>query len=226
MIKKSLVVMSGGQDSATCLGVAIDKSETVSAVSFYYGQKHSKELDMAAYICGNYNVNHKIVDVSNIAQMFQSSALVNHGDTAQKHEYLKDLPASFVPVRNALFLTIAYGIAMETGCEAIYTGVCQTDYSGYPDCRDHFIKSLNNALDVGYQSEIQIMTPLMFLDKADTFKLAEDKSMLETIIRDTLTCYDGIEKDNEWGLGCGECPACVLRKNGYEQYLERYHGGV
>ncbi len=219
--EKALVVMSGGQDSTTCLGVALHNHATVEAVSFDYGQKHRIELTVAEEICSKHDVLWQVIKVPMLQQM-KSSALVNHGDVSQQHAYLKGVPASFVPARNALFLTMAWGIAMEMGANYIYTGVCQTDYSGYPDCRDEFIQKLNEALIMGYNSTIGIRTPLMFLDKADTFELARRVGMLDDVLELSHTCYNGNREPNVWGAGCGECPACQLRAKGYTEWLLRY----
>jgi len=219
--EKALVVMSGGQDSTTCLGVALHNHDTVHAVGFNYGQKHSIELTVAKMICEKHNVPFQVIDVP-VLQLMRSSALVNHGDTSQKHEYLEGVPASFVPARNALFLTMAWGIGMELGVDYIYTGVCQTDYSGYPDCRDEFIQTLNEALIMGYNTTIGIRTPLMFLDKADTFEMARRVNILDDVMEMSHTCYNGNREPNEWGAGCGECPACKLRAKGFEEFKQRY----
>lgn len=220
--KKALVVMSGGQDSTTCLGIALAAADVVEAITFDYGQKHSSEIGAAASICADYNVTWRRVDVSPILQEMKSSALVNHGDTTQPHPHLPNVPASFVPGRNALFLTTAFAFALEYGCDALYTGVCQTDFSGYPDCRHEFVAALNHALNVGYQSKIKIETPLMYVTKAETFKLAERYGVLEVVLDKSVTCYDGNEKGNEWGMGCGECPACKLRAKGWEEYRAQH----
>lgn len=221
-MKKALVVMSGGQDSTTCLGVALKESEVIAGVTFNYNQKHKNEVEFARAIAEKFGVNQLIIDLTPVMMNMGSSALINYGDTTQPHPYLKDLPASFVPARNALFLTVAYGLAMELRCEVIYAGMCETDYSGYPDCRDAFIKALNLALNIGYKSEIEIRTPLMFLDKADTFQLAHDVGIIDTVKTSTMTCYEGDVSMNDWGMGCGECPACKLREKGWLEYRARY----
>ena len=224
--EKALVVMSGGQDSTTCLGVALARhgEGNVSAICFNYGQKHAVELVAARIICDFHNVPLSEVDVPAL-RLMRSSALVTHEDTSAQHAYLDKLPASFVPARNALFLTMAWGLAMEAGAKHIYTGVCQTDYSGYPDCRDAFITKLQAALAVGYETAIAIHTPLMFLDKADTFELARQTGMLQDVLEFSHTCYEGDhETQHAWGFGCGECPACKLRAKGYDEYLKRYKG--
>lgn len=215
---RALVVMSGGQDSTTCLGVALRDNSYVEAVSFNYGQKHAIELEVAATICKKVAVPLTVIDVPALQKM-TSSALVNGGDVNAEHAYLEGRPASFVPARNALFLTMAFGIAMERGLNLLYTGVCQTDYSGYPDCRDIFIKTLNTALRVGYETDIHILTPLMDLTKAQTFKLAEEVGVLDLVLEHSHTCYNGSRTPNDWGKGCGECGACKLRARGYEEYL-------
>ncbi len=219
-----LVVMSGGQDSTTCLGVAIMRHgrENVRAVAFDYGQKHSIELEQARLICERHEILLITVDIP-VLKMMESSALVTHGDTSAPHEYLADLPATFVPARNALFLTMAFGLAMEARTTHIYTGVCQTDYSGYPDCREEFVVALENALQVGYQSTIKIVTPLMHLDKAATFELARRTGVWDDVIQFSHTCYEGV-RDNlhPWGAGCGACPACELRAKGFNKFEARY----
>lgn len=218
--KQVVVVFSGGQDSTTCLGLAkaIFGADEIIAVSFSYGQKHSIELDVAKDLAIKFGVEHVIVDVPALREM-KSSALVNGGDTTQAHEYLTGLPASFVPARNALFLTVAFGIAMERGAKYIYTGVCETDYSGYPDCREVFIRQLNGALNVGYQQNIEIQTPLMHSTKAMTWALAKSLDILPLAI-ESHTCYNGVrEITHAWGKGCGECPACELRAKGWDQFV-------
>lgn len=219
----ALVVMSGGQDSVTCLGVALHFHDRVEAITFVYGQKHAVEIEAAKNICAKHNVTHTIVDLTPILSNMTSSALVTGGDVTAQHELLEGLPASFVPARNALFLTAAFGLAIEKQIENIYTGVCQTDYSGYPDCREEFITMLNAALNIGYQQHITVHTPLMHLTKAQTFQLAWSLGILDTIIHDTVTCYNGNLHVNEWGKGCGECPACELRANGWNEYKAIAH---
>lgn len=218
---EAIVVFSGGQDSTTCLGAAIysNGADKVLAVAFDYGQKHRIELEQARIIAEKLGVDFQVVDVPAL-RLMESSGLVTGGDVSSGHEYLKDLPASFVPARNALFLTIAFGLAMEARATFIYTGVCQTDYSGYPDCRQEFIAQLNAALNVGYQSEIYICTPLMDLTKAETFALAESVDVLRIVIEHSHTCYNGIrDKVHDWGRGCGTCPACELRAKGWNEYV-------
>lgn len=218
---EAIVVFSGGQDSTTCLGAAIyaHGAENILAVAFDYGQKHRIELEQAKKIAELLKVDFQVVDVPAL-RLMESSGLVTGGDVASGHEYLKDLPASFVPARNALFLTIAFGLAMEAKASMIYTGVCQTDYSGYPDCRSEFIERLNLALIVGYQSAIKIITPLMDLTKAETFALAQEVGVLDVVLNYSHTCYNGNrETSHAWGFGCGTCPACELRAKGWNEYV-------
>lgn len=222
MFRKGLVVLSGGQDSMTCFGVALKDCAEIMSISFNYGQKHAVELQAASQLSYRYSAQHLEIDLKPILQNMRSSALVTHGDTSEAHSILKGLPASFVPARNALFLTAAYGIAIEMDCDAIFTGVCQTDYSGYPDCRAEFIQALNDTLNIGYESNIPIITPLMYLTKAETFALAKSVDFLDEVLLNSITCYNGNDTlRNEWGLGCGGCPACKLRAKGWQEYKAR-----
>jgi len=215
----AVVVLSGGQDSVTCLGLALARHEKVSAVSFRYGQKHATELRQAAIIADRFNVPHAIIDLDFFGRMV-TSALVSNGDTTQPHSYKPGLPASFVPNRNALFLTLAHAVAQEVGASSIYTGVCQTDYSGYPDCREEFVQALEAALNIGYQTSIKIITPMMHLDKAATFAMADQLGMLEIVLEDSHTCYNGDrEHRHAWGYGCGKCPACEIRAAGWARFV-------
>lgn len=218
----AMVVLSGGQDSVTCLGLALHRHDKVYACSFHYGQKHKVELFQARTIADRMKVPHSVIDLAFLASLVTSELMNPDGDFSQGHAYKPGLPASFVPTRNALFLTLAHAQAQETRCGYIYTGVCQTDYSGYPDCREEFIRALEHALNVGYQTDIKIITPMMFLDKAETFQLADDVGCLQTVLEDSHTCYHGDRSmRHDWGYGCGECPACVLRVNGYYEFTAR-----
>lgn len=228
--KHGLVVFSGGQDSTTCLGVALEEAELVSCLTFDYGQRHINEIRAAEHIIEHFRdqelvIQHDIIDLSPVLQNMLSSGLVNnHIDVSSEHKLIAGLPASFVPARNALFLTSAFGIAIEAGCDAIYTGVCQTDYSGYPDCRAEFIDALNFALNVGYQQNIKIETPLMNLTKAETFALAAKVDVLQVVMDYSMTCYNGDETPNDFGKGCSGCPACQLRSKGWGEYYASLQG--
>lgn len=216
----ALVVMSGGQDSVTCLGVALTNHKQVFAISFNYGQRHEVELEQAAIICDSEGVDIQFVDMSFLGEMV-TSALTGEGSVSEKHPANSSLPASFVPNRNALFLTIAHAYAQEIGAGTIYTGVCQTDYSGYPDCRENFVVQLQAALNTGYLTDIVIKTPLMFKTKAETFALAEQHDFLDVVLEYSHTCYEGNrETRHDWGYGCGVCPACLLREKGYNEFIE------
>ena len=218
----AVVVLSGGQDSMTCLALARARHTKVIAVSFLYGQKHRTELVQAAKVADRHGIPHAIIDLSFFGQMVTSELTHDGGDTTQPHAYKPGLPASFVPNRNALFLTLAHAIAQEQGAKYIYTGVCQTDYSGYPDCRQEFISSLEDSLNIGYQTDIVILTPMMDIDKAATFELADRLGVLDEIIEDSHTCYNGDRNERHpWGYGCGQCPACQIRERGYNEFLSR-----
>lgn len=220
---RAVVVLSGGQDSTTCLGWALNNYEHVHAISFVYGQKHTVEIMCARKICELHSVPFTTVSVPAL-QQFDDSALIAGNSQAinEKHHSSDDIPASFVPNRNAIFLTLAHAYAQKVNASDIITGVCQTDYSGYPDCRASFIGMLNRALDSGSTKNARIVTPLMYLDKAQIFKMAEDNDFLDEVINMSHTCYEGKhdeEHRHEWGYGCGECPACKLRAKGWEEFL-------
>lgn len=210
---KALVVLSGGQDSTTCLFWAKHHFKEVYAISFVYGQKHSIEVKLAEEICRDYGVNFRMMDVSFISQL-NHNALTDTTIVMDQEKPEGALPNTFVPGRNLFFLSIAAVYAREIGAFDIVTGVGQTDFSGYPDCRDSFIRSLNVTLNMAMEEQFIIHTPLMWIDKAETWKLADDLGVLDVIRHRTLTCYNGIPGD-----GCGHCPACKLRRAGLEQYL-------
>lgn len=218
----AVVVLSGGQDSMTCLHLALARHDQVYAVSFLYGQKHRTELLQAAKVADRYKVPHSLLDLSFFGAMVTSELTHDGGDTTQPHAYKEGLPASFVPNRNALFLTLAHAQAQEMRARYIYTGVCQTDFSGYPDCREAFIDALESALNIGYETDIRIVTPMMHIDKAATFDMAKRLGVINEIIEDSHTCYNGDRSvRHEWGYGCGKCPACVIRERGYNEFVAR-----
>lgn len=217
-LARAVVVLSGGQDSMTCLALALREAKDVHCITFDYGQRHRVEIEQAELICRLWGaVSHRIVDLSRVLPQLVTSALTTPGrSVAEPHERLKNLPASFVPARNALFLTLAHALACELDASAVYAGMCSTDYSGYPDCRRPFIRGINRALNEGYEASVDIRTPLMYLTKAETFRLAEQLGVLDDVVEHSHTCYEGDHATrHEWGFGCGKCPACVLRKNGY-----------
>jgi 7-cyano-7-deazaguanine synthase len=216
----AVVVLSGGQDSMTCLALAQSRHDEVIAVSYLYGQKHRTELAQATLVADRLNVPHIVLDLSFFGNLVTSALVDDAGDTTKPHAYKPGLPASFVPNRNALFLTIAHALAQESEAKYIYTGVCETDYSGYPDCRAVFITALQDTLNIGYQTSIEIITPMMHIDKAATFALAEDLGVLDMILEDSHTCYNGDRTiRHAWGYGCGKCPACTIREAGWNKFV-------
>ncbi|WMJ20869.1 7-cyano-7-deazaguanine synthase QueC [Geobacillus kaustophilus] len=214
--EKAVVVFSGGQDSTTCLFWAKKRFVEVEAVTFDYGQRHRREIDVAQAIADELGVRHTVLDLSLLGQL-APNALTRRDIAIEQKE--GELPTTFVDGRNLLFLSFVAVLAKQRGARHIVTGVCETDFSGYPDCRDVFIKSLNVTLNLAMDYEFVIHTPLMWLTKAETWKLADELGALEFIRTKTLTCYNGIIAD-----GCGECPACVLRKRGLDEYLREKAG--
>lgn len=211
--EKAIVVFSGGQDSTTCLFWALQTFKEVEAVTFNYNQRHLAEIDCAKEIAEELGVKHHILDMSLLNQLAPNA--LTRDDIEVKAGEDGGLPSTFVPGRNLLFLSFAGVLANQVGAKHIITGVCETDFSGYPDCRDDFVKSLNVTLNLAMDEHLVIHTPLMWLDKAETWKMADDMGKLEYVRTKTLTCYNGIKGD-----GCGTCPACQLRLNGYDQYLK------
>ncbi|WP_060788056.1 7-cyano-7-deazaguanine synthase QueC [Geobacillus zalihae] len=214
--EKAVVVFSGGQDSTTCLVWAKEQFGEVEAVTFDYGQRHRREIEVAQAIAAELGVRHTVLDMSLLGQL-APNALTRDDIAIEQKE--GGLPTTFVDGRNLLFLSFAAVLAKQRGARHIVTGVCETDFSGYPDCRDVFIKSLNVTLNLAMDYEFVIHTPLMWLTKAETWKLADELGAFEFIRTKTLTCYNGIIAD-----GCGECPACVLRKRGLDDYLREKAG--
>ncbi len=215
---KALVIFSGGQDSTTCLLWALKKFKEVQAISFNYGQRHLIELDRAAEICADLNVKQTVVDLSEQFGRLNESALLSASEDVDATTH-RGLPASFVPNRNLIFLVYAHTFAQKIGFDTLVTGVCETDYSGYPDCRFDFIQSAQKTMNMASEVDILIETPIMWLDKAETFKLAELSGGLEVVIKKTLTCYNGDLTMNDYGAGCGHCNACLLREKGYREFL-------
>lgn len=217
--EKAVVVFSGGQDSTTCLFWAKRIFNEVEAVTFDYGQRHADEITCAKEIADDLEVKHHILDMSLLNQLAPSALTRDDMEVTSGGE--GELPSTFVPGRNMLFLSFAGVLASQIGAKHIVTGVCETDFSGYPDCRDAFVKSMNITLNLSMDSEFVIHTPLMWLDKAETWKLADEMKALDYVRKRTLTCYNGIKGD-----GCGTCPACELRMNGLRKYLSGKEGGV
>lgn len=209
----ALVVFSGGQDSTTCLFWAKRRFKRVVALSFLYGQKHQKEVELARAIAEEAGVEFHVMDVSFIGRL-GSNSLTNPSLVMDQEKPADSFPNTFVPGRNLFFLSIAAVFARERGINHIVTGVSQTDFSGYPDCRDAFIKSLNVTLNLAMEEQFVLHTPLMWIDKAETWALADELGVLDLVRTRTLTCYNGVQGD-----GCGHCPACKLRREGLEKYL-------
>jgi 7-cyano-7-deazaguanine synthase len=223
MKNKALVVLSGGQDSTTCLFWALKKYEQVEAITFDYGQRHRVELDLARDVCVAADIPQHLLKLDLFAQL-ASNALTGNETVA---EQVPDgaLPNTFVPGRNILFLTIAAAKAWELGFDVLVTGVGEADYSGYPDCREDFMQSLEKTLQLGMDIDVTIDRPLMFMDKKAIWQLADNLQVLDTIVNHTHTCYNGVrEQRHPWGYGCGKCPACLLRKNGYEAFVKEKNG--
>jgi 7-cyano-7-deazaguanine synthase len=214
MNQSALVVFSGGQDSTTCLFWAMKKFDRVEAITFNYNQRHKAEIDCAIKIAKEWDIPHMVVDMSLLNQLAPNALTRN--DIEIKAGEGGQPPNTLVDGRNLLFLSFAAVVAKQKGMKHIVTGVCETDFSGYPDCRDVFIKSLNVTLNLAMDYPFVIDTPLMWIDKADTWELADQLGGLEYVQQNTLTCYNGII-----GTGCGECPACKLRSAGLKKYLNK-----
>ncbi len=224
----ALVLFSGGQDSTVCLAWALGRFDRVETVGFDYGQKHRVELDVRRVVLNalrrdfpawgaRLGEDHP-VDCSAFGAM-SDTALTR--DVAIRFDD-NGLPNTFVPGRNLLFLTYAAAIAYRRGLSRLVMGVCETDYSGYPDCRDDAMKAMQVALNLGMASRFVVETPLMWIDKAETWRLAErlgGASFVELVRRETHSCYEGDrERERAWGFGCGACPACRLRAEGWLRY--------
>ncbi|MTD27099.1 7-cyano-7-deazaguanine synthase QueC [Erwinia sorbitola] len=213
-MKRAVVVFSGGQDSTTCLIQALQQYDEVHCVTFDYGQRHRAEIDVARTLSLSLGARaHKVLDVTMLNELAVSSLTRDNIPVPDYDPDASGLPSTFVPGRNILFLTFAAIYAYQIEAEAVITGVCETDFSGYPDCRDEFVKALNHAVSLGMAREIRFETPLMWLNKAETWALADYWQQLPLIRNQTLTCYNGVQGD-----GCGDCAACHLRANGLHEY--------
>ena len=238
MHTSALVLFSGGQDSTTCLAQALSKYERVETVAFDYGQRHVVELQARLNVLREIKARFPawasklgedhLLDLAVLGQVSETSLT---RDVAFKMES-SGLPNTFVPGRNLLFLTLAAALAYRRDLQVLVTGVCETDFSGYPDCRDDTMKAMQLALSLGMDKRFLIETPLMWIDKADTWRMARtlgEKSgspqggedLVELIVEHTHTCYLGDrEHRHAWGYGCGSCPACELRARGYQRFVE------
>lgn len=211
----AVVLFSGGQDSTTCLYWAKEKFETVYALGFDYGQRHRVELTQAGIIADLAGINYQVVNIQALFALTAANALLqaelpisNESDT---------MPNTFVPGRNLLFLTLAATYAYTCQAAHIVGGMCEADYSGYPDCRHQFIQAAEKAIQLATDLPFILHTPLMFLSKAQTWLLAQELNCLSCIQEYSHTCYEGDRSTkHRWGYGCGKCPACLLRRKGYE----------
>ena len=236
MHTSALVLFSGGQDSTTCLAHALSRYERVETVAFDYRQRHAVELTARLRVldelraafpqwAGKLGENH-LLDLAVLGEVSETSLT---RDTAFQME-ASGLPNTFVPGRNLLFLTLAAALAYRRGLQVLVTGVCETDFSGYPDCRDDTMKAMQLALSLGMDRRFLIETPLMWIDKAATWELARSlgersgtpdggSKLVELIVEHTHTCYLGERgQRHDWGYGCGACPACELRARGYRRF--------
>lgn len=212
----ALVCFSGGQDSTTCLFWAKKHFSRVEAVCFTYGQKHSLEIEVARKIAADADVPFQLLDVSLISQLDPNCSLTNASIEMDQEKPEDSYPNTFVPSRNMVFLTFAAILARGKGIYHLVTGVSEADYSGYPDCRDTFVRSLNVTLNLAMDEQFVIHTPLMDRDKSEVWELSDELGVFDLVRTQTLTCYNGVMAE-----GCGHCPACKLRKDGLEKYLKR-----
>jgi 7-cyano-7-deazaguanine synthase len=224
---KALVLFSGGQDSSTCLAWALHRFDDVETVGFDYGQRHRIELDRRGVIRDRLRERAQWAARLGEDHTLDLGILGAISDTALTREVeiglgAEGLPTTFVPGRNLVFLTFAAALAYRRGIKHIVGGMCETDYSGYPDCRDDTIKALQVALNLGMQRRFVLHTPLMWIDKAATWAMAFDlggRELVEMLVEETHTCYRGERgQRHEWGYGCGTCPACVLRAEGFHKF--------
>ena len=225
---KALVLFSGGQDSTTCLAWALSQFAHVETIGFDYGQRHRIEMDVrldtlrelrnAFPVWSDRLGDDHVIDLAVLGQISETSLT---RDVAIAYEQ-SGLPNTFVPGRNLLFLAFAATIAYRRGLDVLVGGMCETDFSGYPDCRDNTMKAMQLALSLGLDRKLRVETPLMWIDKAQTWALADQlggNALTDLIVEHTHTCYHGVRGERyDWGYGCGECPACALRKAGHAKW--------
>lgn len=227
--QRALVLFSGGQDSTTCLAWALSRYQHVETIGFDYGQRHAIELSMRPQLlqkmrglsgdrAQRLGEDH-LIDLSLISQLSQTAMTENIAIQMQEN----GLPNTFVPGRNLMFMLVAATLAYRRQLGVLVGGMCETDFSGYPDCRDDSLKALQVAINLGMASRLTIETPLMWIDKAESWRLAENLGgvqLIELIRQDTHTCYLGERGQlHAWGHGCGTCPACDLRAKGYREFV-------
>ena len=226
--ERAIVLFSGGQDSTTCLAWALDRFARVETVAFDYGQRHRVELECRKHVLAEFHhlfpkwqgrlQQHHLINLGVLTELSDTSL------TSEQEIRLSDkgLPTTFVPGRNILFLTVAGVIGSRSGVRHIIGGMCEADFSGYPDCRDDAVKAVQLALNLGMEARFVVHTPLMWLDKAATWRLAEQlggAALIELIRERTHTCYLGDRSTrHDWGWGCGDCPACRLRAEGWRRF--------
>jgi 7-cyano-7-deazaguanine synthase len=225
----ALVLFSGGQDSTTCLAWALSRYTRVETIGFDYGQRHAIELAVRPTVLQKMRAldpewnkrldEDHMIDLSLISKI-SDTALTQNVEIAMQEN---GLPNTFVPGRNLLFMTVAATVAYRRGLTVLVGGMCETDFSGYPDCRDDTMKALQVALNLGMATRLKVETPLMWIDKADTWNMAQDlggEDLLEVVRKETHTCYLGERGAlHDWGYGCGSCPACALRARGYQHFV-------
>lgn len=227
---KALVLFSGGQDSTVCLAWALSRYAQVETIGFDYGQNHRVELECRLTVLANLRAQFpqwaaKLGDdhLLNIDVLGQISDTALTSDAALAYQ-ADGLPNTFVPARNLVFLTLASAVAYRRQCTVLVGGMCETDFSGYPDCRDNTMKAMQVALSLGLGRQLVVETPLMWIDKAATWQLAQDlggDALTALVQEDTHTCYKGNRSQrHDWGYGCGECPACALRAQGFARWKQ------
>lgn len=224
----ALVLFSGGQDSTVCLAWALDRYASVETVGFNYGQRHAAELGQRGRVReGLQRINPRWAERLGADHMLELPELGRLSDTALTRDAEivlsdKGLPSTFVPGRNLLFFVYAAALAYRRGMRVLVGGMCETDFSGYPDCRNDTLQTLANAISLGTDADFIIETPLMWIDKAATWALADElggKAMVDLVVEETHTCYLGIRsRRHDWGYGCGHCPACALRAAGWKTW--------
>jgi len=218
MTRKAVIVFSGGQDSTTCLIHALPQYDEIHCITFDYGQRHRAEIEVAQQLSKQLGVKvHKVLDTTLLNELAISSLTSNNIPIVRSTD--NGVPDTFVPGRNILFLTLASIYAYQVGADTVITGISEAESSGYPDCGDEFVKVLNSALHLGMDYKLRIETPLMRLNKAETWALADYHGQMDLIRYHTLTCYNGIK-----GSGCADCDACALRAKGLSELLENRTG--
>ena len=236
MTNGAVVLFSGGQDSTVCLAWALQRYEHVETIGFDYGQRHAVELQQRPIVLGELRRrfpawaarlgDDRVLDLGVLGQI-SSTALTEARDIEMQAD---GLPNTFVPGRNLLFLTLAACLGYRRGIDVLVGGMCETDFSGYPDCRDQTLRSQQATLSLGLDRPVTIETPLMWLDKAATWALAESlggEALVELVLEHTHTCYLGERgQRHAWGYGCGSCPACALRSAGFERWREAISPGA